>query len=514
VAQAKTELVMEYEPVIGLEVHVQLKTRSKMFCGCATEFGAPPNTQVCPVCLGYPGVLPVMNEEAVRKTILTGLMIGSEITRFSKWDRKNYFYPDMPKNYQISQYDLPLCKGGAVAIAGKKIGMTRIHLEEDVAKSFHFEASSGVDFNRAGTPLMECVSEPDIRLPDEAFAYLTALKEILISGDISDCDMEKGQLRCDSNVSVRPVGQREFGEKVEIKNMNTISGVRRALAYEIQRQTAALQKGEKVSQETRRWDDVAAKTFVMRTKEYAHDYRYFPEPDLMPVEVNDEMLDEIRRLMPELPEAQRQRLVYTYKLPEHDAGILVSHTGGANYFTWSTYFTSTTFDSSSTDTSEPTPMRHYSTAEGPPPFNPPPPNLSKTVSNLIINDLLRDLASGKRSIVDSPVPPEHLAELAVALVSGKISSRQGKEVFAEMFTSGKSPTAIIKEKGLAQVSDAGAIEAFADEAIAKNPKSVADFKAGNEAAVNFLKGQVMKLSKGRANPQLVGEILLRKLKGN
>ena len=294
--------IMPYEAVIGLEVHVQLKTKSKMFCGCATEFGAEPNTHVCPVCLGYPGVLPVMNEDAVRKTILTGLMIGSDVARFSKWDRKNYFYPDMPKNYQISQYDLPLCVRGVVEIKledgrTKKIGVTRAHLEEDVAKNLHFETTSGVDFNRAGTPLMEIVSEPDMRTAEDAFAYLTALKEILISGGISDCDMEKGQLRCDSNVSVRPVGQKAFGEKVEIKNMNTISGVRRALAYEIQRQTAALQKGEKVSQETRRWDDATGKTSVMRTKEYAHDYRYFPEPDLMPVVVSEDMIAEMRKLL-------------------------------------------------------------------------------------------------------------------------------------------------------------------------------------------------------------------------
>src|SRR5437867_5973477 len=282
---------MQYEAVIGLEVHVQLKTLSKMFCGCATEFGAPPNTQVCPVCLGYPGTLPVMNEAAVRKTILSGLMLGCEITRFSKWDRKNYFYPDMPKNYQISQYDLPLCKGGSVG----KVGITRIHLEEDVAKSFHFATNSGVDFNRAGTPLMEIVSEPDIRSAREAFDYMTALKEIMISGDVSDCDMEKGQLRCDANVSVRPVGQEKFGEKIEIKNMNSISGVKRALEYEIARQIAAAQRGETLRQETRRWDDDAGKTSVMRTKEYAHDYRYFPEPDLMPVEVGDATLDEIRR---------------------------------------------------------------------------------------------------------------------------------------------------------------------------------------------------------------------------
>jgi aspartyl-tRNA(Asn)/glutamyl-tRNA(Gln) amidotransferase subunit B len=470
---------MNYEAVIGLEVHVQLKTRSKMFCGCATEFGAEPNTHVCPVCLGYPGVLPVMNEEAVKKTILTGLMIGSEIARFSKWDRKNYFYPDMPKNYQISQYDLPLCKGGAVAIVGKKIGMTRIHLEEDVAKSFHFETSSGVDFNRAGTPLMECVSEPDLRSPDEAFAYLTALREMLVSGGVSDCDMEKGQLRCDSNVSVRPVGQKEFGEKVEIKNMNTISGVRRALAYEIQRQTAALQKGEKISQETRRWDEAAGKTFVMRTKEYAHDYRYFPEPDLMPVAVSDDMIAAIRGQLVELPEAKRQRFISQYGLPEYDAGVLVADVALANYY-----------------------ERAASGSKNP-----------KAISNWVTTELLGKLSEAKRSIDECPIPPGHLTELVALIDNGQISGKIGKEVFAEMFSSQRSPSLLVKEKGLTQVSDTGAIEAFADEAIAKNPKSVADFRAGNLAAINFLKGQVMKLSKGKANPQLAGEILLRKLKG-
>jgi aspartyl-tRNA(Asn)/glutamyl-tRNA(Gln) amidotransferase subunit B len=471
---------MNYEAVIGLEVHVQLKTRSKMFCGCTTEFGAPPNSQVCPVCLGYPGVLPVMNEEAVRKTILTGLMIGSEIARFSKWDRKNYFYPDMPKNYQISQYDLPLCKGGVVAIAEKKIGMTRIHLEEDVAKSFHFESSSGVDFNRAGTPLMECVSEPDLRSPDEAFAYLTALKEMLVSGGISDCDMEKGQLRCDSNVSVRPVGQKEFGEKVEIKNMNTISGVRRALAYEIQRQTAALQKGEKISQETRRWDEAAGKTFVMRTKEYAHDYRYFPEPDLMPVVVNDEMLATIRGQLVELPEAKRQRFIRDYGLTQYDAEVLVADLNVAAFYETAA-----------------------ATVKNP-----------KMFANWVLTELLGKLREANLEISRSPVTPQQLAELVALIDSGQISGKIGKEVFAEMFTSRKSPSVLVKEKGLTQVSDTSAIEALADEAIAKNPKSVADFRAGNEAAINFLKGQVMKLSKGKANPQLVGEILLRKLKGD
>jgi aspartyl-tRNA(Asn)/glutamyl-tRNA(Gln) amidotransferase subunit B len=474
---------MEVEAVIGLEVHVQLKTKSKMFCGCATAFGAEPNTQVCPVCLGYPGVLPVMNEEAIRKTILTGLMLGCDVARFSKWDRKNYFYPDMPKNYQISQYDLPLCVGGSVEIKldggkTKRIGIIRAHLEEDVAKNIHFETTSGVDFNRAGVPLMEIVSHPDINAPDEAFAYLTALKEILISGGISDCDMEKGQLRCDSNVSVRPVGQKEFGEKVEIKNMNTISGVRRALAYEIHRQTAALQKNEKVSQETRRWDDAAGKTFVMRTKEYAHDYRYFPEPDLMPVVISDELIADVRKQLPELPEAKRQRFVQQYGLPEYDAGVLVADGILAVYY-----------------------ERAASGSKNP-----------KAISNWVMTELLGKLGEAKITIDECPIKPEHLAELVSLIDAGQISGKIGKDVFAEMFASGKAPGDIVKEKGLLQVSDAGALEGFIEEAIAKNPKSVADFKAGNDAAINFLKGQVMKLSKGKANPQLVGEILLHKLK--
>jgi len=456
---------MDYEAIIGLEVHVQLKTHTKIFCGCATEFGAEPNTRVCPVCLGYPGVLPVMNEEAIRKTILAGLMLGCKIARFSKWDRKNYFYPDMPKNYQISQYDLPLCKGGRVG----NVGITRIHLEEDVAKNFHFATDSGVDFNRAGTPLMEIVSEPDMKSADEAFAYLTALKEILISGGVGDCDMEKGQLRCDCNVSVRPVGQKEFGEKIEIKNMNSISGVKRALEYEIPRQTNALQRGEKLQQETRRWDDDAGKTFVMRTKEYAHDYRYFPEPDLMPVTVSDAMLEDIGRLLPELPEVKRQRFIRQYGLPEYDAGVLVSSAALANFF---------------------------EKAAG---------KNAKVTANWIMT---------VSDITASPIQPEHIAELVAAIEAGQISGKQGKDVFAEMLATGKFPATIIKEKGLAQVSDTGTIEAFADQAIAANAKSVADFKAGNAAALNALVGQVMKLSKGKANPKLVSEILTRKLRAS
>jgi aspartyl-tRNA(Asn)/glutamyl-tRNA(Gln) amidotransferase subunit B len=437
-----------------------------MFCGCATAFGAEPNTLVCPVCLGYPGVLPVMNEEAIRKTILAGLMLGCEIARFSKWDRKNYFYPDMPKNYQISQYDLPLCKGGRVG----KFGITRIHLEEDVAKSFHFATNSGVDFNRAGTPLMEIVSEPDMRSPEDAFEYLTTLKEVLIGGGVSDCDMEKGQLRCDANVSVRPVGQQKFGEKVEIKNMNSISGVRRALAYEIQRQIAAVKRSEKIVQETRRWDDDTGVTSVMRTKEYAHDYRYFPEPDLMPVVVSEAWLAEIRCAVPELPEAKRRRFVEQYGLPEYDAEVLVADAVAAAYY-----------EQAAAGSKNP-----------------------KAISNWVMTELLGKFAENR-------IAPGQLAELVTAIDGGQISGKMAKDVFAEMFATGKSAAVIIKEKGLAQVSDTGALETLVDQAIAANPKSVADFKAGNAAAINFLKGQVMKLSKGRANPQLAGEILVRKL---
>jgi aspartyl-tRNA(Asn)/glutamyl-tRNA(Gln) amidotransferase subunit B len=395
-------------------------------------------------------------------------MLGCEIARFSKWDRKNYFYPDMPKNYQISQYDLPLCKGGHVG----KFGITRIHLEEDVAKSFHFATNSGVDFNRAGTPLMEIVSEPDMRSPEDAFEYLTKLKEVLIAGGVGDCDMEKGQLRCDANVSVRPVGQQKFGEKVEIKNMNSISGVRRALAYEIQRQIAAVKRSEKIVQETRRWDDDTGVTSVMRTKEYAHDYRYFPEPDLMPVVVSEVWLAEIRSAVPELPEAKRRRFVEQYGLPEYDAEVLVADAAAAAYY-----------EQAAADSKNP-----------------------KAISNWIMTELLGKFA-------DNKIAPAQLAELVAAIDGGQISGKMAKDVFAEMFATGKSASLIIKEKGLAQVSDTAALEALADQAIAANPKSVADFKAGNAAAMNFLKGQVMKLSKGKANPQLVGEILARKLQG-
>lgn len=479
-------------PSIGLEVHVQLKTRSKMFCACAVEFGAPPNTRTCPICLGLPGALPVMNHEALRMTVLTGLMLGCEIPAMSKFDRKNYFYPDVAKNYQITQYDQPLCIGGnvplhdlaypkdaqkTIATPDKEVPLVRIHLEEDVAKSFHFETSTGIDFNRAGTPLMEIVTEPEINSPEEAFAFLTALKQILIYGGVSDADMEKGQLRCDCNVSIRPEGERELGAKIEIKNMNSISGVRRALAYEVRRQTAALGRGEKLQQETRGWDDDAGETFLMRTKEFAHDYRYFPDPDLVPVKT-DTLIEEARARVPELPKAKRTRFVEQYQVSPHDAGVLANDLALAGYF-----------EVAATGARKP-----------------------KTVANWILNDLQSALALAARTISESPIPPAALDELVNLIDSGRISGKQGKEVFAEMFASGQSAVAIVHERGIEQLSDASAIETLCDEIIAAHPKPAADFRAGNAPSLNFLKGQVMKLSKGTANPSLAGEILQRKLR--
>ncbi len=483
---------MNYIPTIGLEVHVQLKTRSKMFCGSPVEFGAEPNTHTCPICLGLPGALPVMNHEALRMTILTGLMLDCDIAVTSKFDRKNYFYPDMPKNYQISQYDMPLCTNGRVplhdlaypkdaqkniAVPEKEVHLVRIHLEEDVAKSFHFENSTGIDFNRAGTPLMEIVTQPEITSPEEAFAFLTSLKQILIYGAVSDADMEKGQLRCDCNVSVRPESQREFGAKIEIKNLNSVSGVRRALAYKIQRQTKALERGETLEQETRGWNDVAGETFLLRAKESAHDYRYFPDPDLVPVK-SENLVAEARARLPELPRAKRARFVQQYQVSPYDAGVLADDLDLAHYF-----------ETAAKAAKKP-----------------------KNIANWVLNDLQNALSTSGKTINDCPIPPQALDELVNLIESGKISSKQGKEVFADMFASGKGAGAIVKEKGIEQLSDASAIEALCDEVIAANPKPSADFKAGHAASLNFLKGRVMKLSKGKANPQLVGEILERKLK--
>jgi aspartyl-tRNA(Asn)/glutamyl-tRNA(Gln) amidotransferase subunit B len=483
---------MNYITTIGLEVHVQLRTHSKMFCACQVEFGAEPNTHTCPTCLGLPGALPVMNHEALRMTVLTGLMLGCDIAPICKFDRKNYFYADMPKNYQISQYDMPLCSNGSVPLHDlaypkdaqknivthdKEVGLVRIHLEEDVAKSFHFENSTGIDFNRAGTPLMEIVTQPEINSPEEAFAFLTSLKQILIYGGVSHADMEKGQLRCDCNISVRPESQAELGAKIEIKNMNSISGVRRALTFERQRQINALEHGEELEQETRGWDDVVAETFLMRTKESAHDYRYFPDPDLVPVKT-EALLDDARARVPELPKAKRSRFVEQYDVSPYDAGVLANDLDLANYF-----------ETAARGAKKP-----------------------KNVANWILNDLQSALSNAGKTVNDCPIRPEALDELVNLIDSGKISGKQGKEVFAEMFASGKGADSIVRAKGIEQLSDASAIEALCDQAIAANPKPAADFKAGNAASLNFLKGQVMKLSKGRANPQLVGAILEKKLK--
>jgi aspartyl-tRNA(Asn)/glutamyl-tRNA(Gln) amidotransferase subunit B len=483
---------MNYVATVGLEVHVQLKTRSKMFCACPVEFGAEPNTHTCPVCLGLPGALPVMNHEALRMTVLTGLMLACDIAPICKFDRKNYFYPDMPKNYQISQYDMPLCTNGTVplhdlaypkdaqkniATPDKEVHLVRIHLEEDVAKSFHFENSTGIDFNRAGMPLMEIVTQPEINSPEEAFAFLTSLKQILIYGGVSNADMEKGQLRCDCNISVRPENQAALGVKIEIKNLNSISGVRRALAYEIQRQISALENGEQLEQETRGWDDAASETFLMRTKEFAHDYRYFPDPDLVPVKT-EILVADMRGRIPELPKAKRARFVEQYQVSAYDAGVLANDLDLARYF--------------------------EAAAKG--------AKKPKNVANWILNDLQNALSSVGKTINDCPIPAEALDELVNLIDGGKISGKQGKEVFAEMFATGKRAAAIVKEKGIEQLSDVSAIEALCDAVIAANPKPIADFKAGSVASLNFLKGQVMKLSKGKVNPQLAGEILERKLK--
>jgi aspartyl-tRNA(Asn)/glutamyl-tRNA(Gln) amidotransferase subunit B len=478
---------MEYEAVIGLETHVQLKTQSKMWCGCANAFGSDPNTNVCPICLGMPGVLPVPNAEAMKLTVLTGYLLNCEIPRFAKFDRKNYFYPDSAKNYQVTQYDKPSTANGWVEFefdgAGSTNGMakvriTRAHLEEDVGKSTHFDRHSGVDFNRAGVPLLEIVSEPDLNGPEMAYAYLKALTDILHRGGISDCDLEKGMVRCDVNVSVRPKGATKLGAKIEIKNMNSFSGVRRALEYEIPRQIEAVKRGEALRQETRRWDDVAGITEAMRSKEDAHDYRYFPEPDLMPFAPTDEWLAEVRARVTEMPLARKQRFIRDYGLPEGDADVFRDNVPLGDFF-----------ERAAKDFKNP-----------------------KPIANFVINNLQAKLSETYGSVADVKFAPEALRDLVTLIEGGKISTKIAQDVFAEMFATGDVPGAIVERKGLSQVSDSGALEKFCDEAIAANPASAADFRAGKAAALNFLKGQVMKLSKGKANPGLVGEILERKLR--
>ncbi len=468
---------MKYIVTIGLETHVQLKTKSKMFCGCANTFAAEPNTLVCPICLGYPGALPAMNREAVKLTVIAGLMLGCEISRYSKFDRKNYFYPDAAKNYQISQLDMPLCRGGGVEIqvpgGSKRINLNRIHLEEDVAKSVHHARSSGVDFNRSGMALMEIVSEPEINSVQEAIAYMRALRQILVYADVSDCNLEEGNMRSDVNISIRPENTTELGTKVELKNMNSFRHIQDALTFEIERQKAALSTGGRVVQETRRWDLDLGETISMRTKEDAQDYRYFPEPDLPPVVFTDDLLDGWRKELPELPEYKRIRFTTDYGLPEYDAEVLCAQLPVANFF-------------------------EEAVACGAQP---------KNASNWIMTDVLRLLGQTELEISDTPLSSAAFASLLKLVDDKVINMPVAKELIAELFEKGGDPAVIVKERGLLQVSDASAIEGFAREAVEKNPKVVEDFKGGKKAALQFLVGQVMKLSRGKANPKMAAEVI-------
>ena len=474
---------MEYESVIGLETHCQLKTKSKMFCGCVNEFGAAPNTNVCPICLGMPGVLPVPNELALQLTVLTGYLLNCEIPKFAKFDRKNYFYPDVCKDYQITQFDFPSTTTGYVDFESEskieRVRITRAHLEEDVGKNNHYEQHSGVDFNRAGVPLLEIVSEPDISSADMAYDYLNALKDILIYGGISDCDMEKGMVRCDVNISVRPKGATELGTKVEIKNMNTFSGVRRAINYEVKRQIETLESGGILMQETRRWDDDTGITETMRSKEHAHDYRYFPEPDLMPLKPSEEWLKEIQTHILELPLARKKRFIKDYNIPAQDAEVFVGNVPLGGFF------------EKAVDGS----------------------NNAKSVANWVINNLQALLANSELSIDQLKFEPEAVRELVEIIDSGAISNKGGQEVFTELFDAGGNPKDIVDSKGLAQVNDSGELNKWCMNAIESNPGPADDVRNGKENAINFLKGQVMKASRGKANPQIVGETLVKLLKG-
>jgi aspartyl-tRNA(Asn)/glutamyl-tRNA(Gln) amidotransferase subunit B len=479
------ELLAKYEPVIGLEVHAQLLMKTKIFCSCSTRFGDAPNSNVCPVCLGLPGTLPVLNKRAVEMGIRASLALNCKVHERSRFARKNYFYPDLPKGYQISQYELPLATGGWLEIEHdgrtKRIGITRLHLEEDAGKSLHegFPNSSErtyVDFNRCGIPLSEIVSEPDMRSPDEAYAYLTSLRQILLYTGVSDCNMEEGSLRCDANVSVRLRGTNEFGTKVEVKNLNSFRYLAKALEFEIERHIAVIESGGHITQETRLWNQPAGRTEPMRSKEKAHDYRYFPEPDLLPVHVSGAWREEIRESLPELPNAKRLRFVSAFGITPYDAEVLTDTQALANYF--------------------------ESTVRAGVP--------GKAAANWMQTELLRRLHDSGKGIAESPVTPTCLAELVSLVESGKITAAIGKKVFATMFETGRPAADIVAAEGLgAQVTDA-AIEQAAREVIAKNPDNVAKFKAGNEGVFKFFVGQVMKATKGQANPKLINDTL-RKL---
>jgi len=474
---------MEYEAVIGLEVHAQLLTESKIFCGCSTQFGNEPNTQVCPVCLGMPGVLPVLNKKAVEYTIKTGLAMNCRIAPYSRFARKNYFYPDLPKGYQISQYELPLCEDGYLEIVidgeKRKIRIKRIHLEEDAGKNIHDPSGySFVDFNRTGVPLMEIVSEPDIKSPKEAALYMKKLRTILRYLGVCDGNMEQGSLRCDANVSVKPVGSEEFGVKTEIKNINSFRFVEKALEYEIKRQIRVLSEGGKIIQETRLWDSQAGITQSMRSKEEAHDYRYFPEPDLVPVVVSEEWINEIKKTIPELPDQKIERFIKDYALPEYDADILTSEKELAEWF-----------EEAVKESGKP-----------------------KEVSNWIMVELLRLLNEEGKEIRDCTVKPSQLAELIELVSKGTINRNTAKDVFEEMYKTGKNASEIVKEKGLVQISDENVIIEAIREVIAKNTKEVERYRAGEEKLIGFFVGQVMKLTKGKANPKIVNELVVKLLK--
>ena len=478
---------MKYEAVIGLEVHTELRTATKIFCSCRTSFGAEPNTNVCPVCLGLPGVLPVLNKKVLEFAVRTGLALNCEISRYSKFDRKNYYYPDLPKNFQTSQYDLPICEHGHldVEVDGKKttIRITRAHMEEDAGKLVHHGTSitdsdySLVDYNRTGTPLLEIVSEPDMRSAKEAVAYMEKLRAILQYCGVSDCKMEEGSLRCDANVSVRPVGQKELGTKTEIKNINSFRGVERAIEYEAMRQAELLEEGGTVVQETRTWDEKEGVTKSMRKKEEANDYRYFPEPDLVPFTVSEEYIEEIRKTLPELPAARKERYMESYGLTSYDADYLTNDKARADYF-------------------------EAMVAAGADP---------KEAANWLMGDFAKKLSQSGLEMAAAPVTAAALADLLGLIGKGTISGKIAKQVFSDMWETGKDAETIVKEKGLVQISDTGALEELADRIIAANPQSVADFKAGKKKAVGFLMGQIMKETKGKANPQVVNGILTKKL---
>ncbi|QYM78501.1 Asp-tRNA(Asn)/Glu-tRNA(Gln) amidotransferase subunit GatB [Horticoccus luteus] len=482
---------MTYEAVIGLEVHVQIKTASKMFTRVAAGYGHEPNTLTDPVVLALPGALPVMNKAALDAIIKAGLLLGCEIAPVCKWDRKNYFYPDSPKNYQISQYDQPICLGGSVEIElpgaarnimgeHKRIPLTRIHLEEDVGKLNHGATDSLVDYNRAGTPLMEVVSDPALASADEAYAYLTSLRATMIYGGISDCDMEKGQLRCDANISVRPVGTTKLGTKVELKNLNSISFVRDGIAHEIKRQLGVIERGGTIVQETRDYDGMTGTSQSLRTKEEAHDYRYFPDPDLMPVKVDAAWKERLRAECPELPFDKQRRFMADYQLPYTLTSALVWDSALSAYF-------------------EET-VKIAGAAK------------AQAAGNWIVNDLQRELSAAGRSLADARVRPGHVAALVQLIDSGAVLTNAAKEIFVEMFATGDEPAAIAERRGLkAAPTDAGELEQWCRDAIAASPKALTEFKAGKDSAINAFKGPVMKAAKGKANPKLVDETLRRLL---